>query len=263
MPEGKRMETALITGASSGIGLDLAKLFAKDRSNLVLVARNEKALRDLADALTRDHGIKVRIIAKDLAIPAASDEIYAELVQEGTSIDVLVNNAGFGTHGFFVETDLPQELEEMQVNMVALTHLTKLFLQDMVKRRNGKILNVASTAGFQPGPLMAVYYATKAYVISLSEALANELNGTGVTVTCLCPGPTRTDFQRRAYMQRSRIGTQRLMDSETVARIGYQGMRQGKTLIVPGWDNKLLAQGSRFGPRKWVTAIVRKLNSNK
>lgn len=257
------METAVITGASSGIGLDLAKLFAQDHSNLVLIARNEPALRELADHLTRAHEISVKVIPKDLAAPSAPEEIYAEMQKESIKVDVLVNNAGFGTHGFFAQTDLAKELEQMQVNMVALTHLTKLFLREMIKNGTGKILNVASTAGFQPGPLMSVYYATKAYVISFSEALANELSGSGVTVTCLCPGPTRTDFQRRAYMQESRIGTQRLMDSETVARIGYAGMREGKTLIIPGWDNKLLAYGSRFGPRNWVTAIVRKLNSNK
>ncbi|HEY4491771.1 MAG TPA: SDR family oxidoreductase [Acidobacteriota bacterium] len=257
------METALITGASSGIGLDLAGLFAKDHSNLVLISRNESALGRLADSLTKSYGITAKVLPKDLASPSAPEEIFTELQKESIGIDVLVNNAGFGTHGFFAQTDLAKELEEMQVNMVALTHLTKLFVREMLKKGTGKIMNVASTAGFQPGPLMAVYYATKAYVISFSEALANELSGTGVTVTCLCPGPTRTDFQKRAYMQQSRIGTQRLMDSETVARIGYVAMREGKTLVIPGWDNKLLAQSARFGPRKWVTGIVRKLNSNK
>src|SRR3990170_3197210 len=249
------METALITGASSGIGLDLAELFATDQHNLVLVARNEKILSRLADELGKAYRISVKVLIKDLALASAPNEVFAELQRESIHVDILVNNAGFGTHGFFAETDLATELQEMQLNMVTLTHLTKLFLREMLKKGKGKILNVASTAGFQPGPLMAVYYASKAFVISFSEALANELNGTGVTVTCLCPGPTRTDFQKRAYMQKSRVAGGRLMNSQTVARIGYEGLMKGKTMVIPRWDNKILAQSVRFGPRKLVTSI--------
>ena len=180
-------ETALITGASSGIGLDLARLFAKDGHDVVLVARSEGKLREIAAELERDFGMTAHVIVADLAKPDAPQTLVAQLPVD---VDVLVNNAGFGVLGPFVETDLAKELEMIQVNVVALTHLTKLLLPPMVARRRGRVLNVASTAAFQPGPLMAVYYATKAYVLSFSEAIADELRDSGVTVTALCPGPT-------------------------------------------------------------------------
>jgi len=259
-------QTALITGASNGIGYDLAKIFAKDGHNLVLVARNQKALESLAGELRAEHSIQVTVIPKDLGVASAPDEIYSECRRESIHIDMLVNNAGFGTYGFVSETDLPLLLEMLQVNGTALTHLTKLFLQGMLDRKSGRILNLASTAAFQPGPLMAVYYATKAYVLSFSEALANELNGTGVTVTVLCPGPTRTGFQRRAYMEDSGLGsgkTLRMQDSEKVARIGYESMMKGKTVVIPGFMNRVLAVAAQIGPRKMATSIARKLQEKK
>lgn len=178
-------------------------------------------------------------------------------------MDVLVNNAGFGTYGAFAETDLGTELEMLQLNIATLTHLTKLFLEKMLAEGNGKILNVASTAAFQPGPLMAVYYASKAYVLSFSEALANELRGTGVSVTALCPGPTRTGFQRRAGMGASRLFDWGVMDAPTVATIGYRGLMRERPLIIPGLKNKLLGFSVRLAPRRLVPAVVRVLQSKR
>jgi len=257
--QGNQAKTALITGASGGIGYEFAKLFAQDEYNLVLIARSQEKLAHVAEDLQNKFGILVKVILKDLAVPTAPEEIFTELQNEGITIHVLVNNAGFATYGFFADTDLNAELQMMQVNMVVLTHLTKLFLREMVKQQEGKILNVASTAAFQPGPLMAVYYATKSYVLSFSEAIANELEGTGVTVTALCPGPTATEFQKRADMEQSRLVSGKIMDVETVARIGYSGLMNNQTVVIPGFKNQLLAQSVRFLPRNFVTQIVRDL----
>jgi len=258
--DGKK--TALITGASGGIGYELAKLFAHDGYNLVLVARSEKKLNQISKEFTDKSDIKIKILTQDLSIPTTPEEIFTTLQQSGIKVDVLVNNAGFGTYGFFHETDLTAELEMLQVNMVSLTHLTKLFLKDMVKQGYGKILNVSSGAAFQPGPLMAVYYATKAYVLSFSEAISNELEGTGVTVTVLCPGATASGFQQRAAMEESKlVSGQKIMDAETVAKIGYDGLMSNKTVVIPGLKNKLLAEAVRFIPRKTVLKISRSTNS--
>jgi short-subunit dehydrogenase len=236
-------QTALITGASSGIGYELSKLFARDGFNLVLVARSSGALDRVAEKLRSAFKVSVRTLAKDLSNPRVPAELYADLTRDGITVDVLVNNAGYGVYGKFIETDLGEELGMLQVNMVSLTHLTKLFLPEMVARGQGGVLNVASTAAFQPGPLMAVYYATKAYVLSFTEALANEVKGTGVRVTVLCPGPTRSDFQARAQMEQSRlIHHRKLMDAGTAAEIGYAGFMKGRPLVIPGTVNKLLAQ---------------------
>ncbi|MDJ0615773.1 MAG: SDR family oxidoreductase [Calothrix sp. MO_192.B10] len=254
----KRTPTALITGASGGIGYELGRIFAKDKYNLVLVARNEAKLTQIANDFRTKFGITVTIIIKDLSLATAPEEIFNQLQQENIIVDVLVNNAGFGMYGLFQDTDLSTELQMLQVNVVCLTHLTKLLLKDMVKQGSGKILNVASTAAFQPGPLMAVYYATKAYVLSFSEAIANELEGTGVSVTALCPGPTKSGFQQRAAMEDSKmVKDRKIMDAKTVAQIGYRGLMSGKTVVIPGIKNQLLAQSIRFTPRKLVTKIVR------
>jgi uncharacterized protein len=253
-------KTALITGASSGIGYEFTRLFAKNGYDLVLAARSEKQLMQLAHDLKEKFGVSVKVIVKDLSQASAPEEIFTELQQEGVTIDVLVNNAGFATYGMFAEIDLAAELQEMQLNMVTLTHLTKLFLPDMLKRRRGKILNVASTAAFQPGPLMAVYYATKAYVLSFSEALANELRGTGVSVTTLCPGPTESGFQKRASIEESRlVSGKKIMDAARVARAGYRALMAGKTVVIPGLRNKILAEAVRFSPRKMVTQVSRNM----
>ncbi|MEB3179101.1 MAG: SDR family oxidoreductase [Nostocaceae cyanobacterium] len=257
-------KTALITGASGGIGYEFVKLFAQDGYNLVLVARSQNKLEGIAEDFQNKYGITVKVIAKDLSLPAAPQEIYHELQQAGIKIDVLVNNAGFANYGLFHEIDMDKELQLLQVNIVCLTHLSKLFIPDMVKRGSGKILNLASTAAFQPGPLMAVYYASKAYVLSLSEAIANELEGTGVTVTALCPGPTESGFQQRAAMEDSKlVSGKKIMDAETVAKIGYDALMDGKTVVIPGVKNKIMAESVRFTPRKLVTKIVRNMQESK
>src|SRR5882672_6597167 len=251
-------QTALITGASGGIGYELAKLFARDRYNLVLVARSGDKLIQLADDLQRQFGIVVKTVALDLAAVPSPQFLFDQLRREAIAIDILVNNAGYGSFGGFASMSLEDALGQINLNITALTALTRLFLPSMVERRSGKIMNVASTAGFQPGPLMAVYYATKAYVISFSEALANELYGKGVTVTCLCPGATETGFAGRAGNDQSRLFKKlRPMDAKTVARAGYRGLLKGKTLVIPGFRNWLVAESIRVSPRKVVTAISR------
>ncbi len=255
---------ALITGASSGIGYELAKVFARDGYDLVIVARREAELQKLARKLSDEFGGKVKILVKDLGELNAAEEIYQTVKQEELHPQVLVNNAGLGLLGPFTQTDLSVETKIIHVNIRALTELTKFFVRDMVQRGDGKILNVASTAGFQPGPFMAVYYASKAYVLHFSEALANELKGTGVTVTALCPGPTITEFQERAGMAETRLFQMpHVMSGAEVARIGYEGMKQGKTVVIPGLINKLIAFSVRFSPRRLVAQIVRDINGKR
>ena len=250
--------TALITGASSGIGYELALLFAADGFDCILVARSHGKLQELAARLEGEHRVKTLVLAKDLSKPSAVDEIYEEVSAASMEVDVLVNNAGFPVYGLFVETDLAAELEMLQVNVVALTALTKLFVKGMVERRAGRILNLGSTAAFLPGPLMAAYYASKAYVLSFSEALAGELQGTGVTVTCLCPGPTRTGFQKRGALEDSRLVQGQIADARSVALAGYRGMMAGKTVMIPGF-NKLVPWIVRISPRGVLTRVVRRM----
>ncbi len=253
-------KTALITGASSGIGLDFARLFAEGGYDVVLVARTESKLKALADELSSQHGVRALAVAADLADPSAPGRLMERLKAEGVQVEVLVNNAGYASYGAFAETDLDAELKMIQVNIATLTALTKAVLPGMLARKSGRILNVASTAAFQPGPLMAVYYATKAYVLSFSEALANETQGTGVSVTCLCPGPTKTGFQERAKMEESKlVKGKEIMDSLTVARAGYEALHRGQAVIIPGFMNKMMAQSVRFLPRSAVTNMVRKV----
>jgi short-subunit dehydrogenase len=252
--------TALITGGSGGIGYELAKFFAKDHHNLVLVARSTDKLARVADELQRQFGISARATPLDLTAGPAPQFLFDQLQREGIAIDFLVNNAGYGVFGEFAKIPLEQELGQIQLNVAALTHLTKLFLGPMLGRHSGGILNVASTAGFQPGPLMAVYYATEAYVISFSEALANELKDSGVTVTCLCPGVTDTGFHGRAGTGKTLLfKAMRPMDAKTVARDGYRGLMAEKPLVISGFRNWLLAESLRVSPRRLVTAVSRKL----
>lgn len=253
-------KTALITGASGGIGYELAKLFAKDHYNLVLVARSADKLTQVADELQRQFNVQAKALPLDLTSTPAPQFLYDQLQREGVAIDFLVNNAGYGIRGAVAEIPLEEALGQIQLNITALTVLTKLFLGPMCERGTGKILNVASTAGFQAGPLMAVYYATKAYVISFSEALASEVKDSGITVTCLCPGATDTNFQKRAETENSLLFRKlRPMDSKTVANDGYRGLMAGKTLVISGIRNWLVAESVRFAPRKMVTAISKKL----
>ena len=254
---------ALITGASTGIGYEFTKLFARDGYGLVLVARDGERLAQVKAELEQRFHVAVRTVSKDLARPQAPEELFAELQRERIGVDVLVNNAGFGTHGLFAEADPASQLQMMQVNMVALTHLTRLVLPSMIARRSGKILNVASTAAFQPGPLMAVYYATKAYVLSFSEALANELQGTGVSVTVLCPGPTRTEFQRRAGVEETKLMAGQRMEANAVAVAGYRGLMAGTIVVIPGMRNRLLAFAVKHLPRPLVIRAVRKIQEKR
>ncbi|MBI4548253.1 MAG: SDR family oxidoreductase [Ignavibacteriae bacterium] len=256
--------TALITGASSGIGSELAHVFAEHGYNLVLVARRESKLQQLASDLQSKHRTTSWIFPIDLFNPNSPDELHKKITVNGLTVDVLVNNAGIGTYGKFTETDLECELQLMQLNIVTLTHLTKLIARDMLSRGSGKILNVASTAAFQPGPLMAVYYASKAYVVSFSNALAAELNGTGVSVTVLCPGPTATEFQEKAKMNNVRLFSRILvMDARAVAEAGFHGLMKGKMIVIPGIINKTLVQIQRFVPRKFPILVAKFLQEGR
>jgi short-subunit dehydrogenase len=250
------MPTALVTGASTGIGRDLARLCASAGYDMVLVARNQAQLSELAAQLPG----KTRVLARDLT----DADTPAEIFREVGDVDVLVNNAGAGMAGLFHELDTGAQIRMLQLNVVALTHLTRLFLTGMVARRNGRILNVASTAAFQAGPLMAVYYATKAYVLSLSEALHDELRDRRVTVTCLCPGPTRTEFDKRADISNTGLFQgSNVMDSMTVARAGFDGMMAGKSVVIPGAFNTAGALLTRLVPRMTAARLARKLQETR
>ena len=247
---------ALVTGASNGLGADMARLLAELGIPLVITARSAGALEELADGVRRQRGVDVRVIPMDLGEPGAGDVLADELEALGLPVEILVNNAGIGQFGPYLELDPETERSMLRLNMESLTLLTRRILPGMVERERGRILNVASVASFFPGPLMATYYATKAYVLSYSEALVEELRGTGVTVTCLCPGPTRTGFQDRASFDISRIPPLGVMDSLPVARAGIEGMYRGRRLVVPGFTNKLSILLPRFLPRALLPKLV-------
>jgi short-subunit dehydrogenase len=238
-------ETALITGASSGIGLHLAKEFSQHGHPLVLVAPVESELRSVAEDLRSDGGPEPIVLAKDLEQAEAAQEIYDELQSRGVTIDILVNNAGHGHRGKFQEIPIEQDQSMVRLNIGAVLRLTKLFLPPMLARRRGRILNTASVAGFEPGPLLAVYHATKAFVLSLSESLATELEDTGVTLTALCPGPTDTDFFPKADMMETRA-FQHAMAPQDVAKAGYKACMAGERIIIPGGMNKVLVGARRI-----------------
>jgi uncharacterized protein len=248
---------ALITGASTGIGYELAKLFAADGYNQVLLARNEKRLREVAGELESEYKVSTRVLGIDLSRPESPANIFEAL--RDTPISVLVNNAGFGSMGSFAEDDLSNDVAMMQVNMRALVELTHLFVAPMLKRKSGYVMNVASTAAFQPGPYMAMYYATKAFVFSFSVALSEELGKTGVSVTALCPGPTPTEFQARAVIERA-PGLLPSTSAEAVARAGYRGMLRGKRIVIPGTVNKISSAIARRLPAVFVSKMVRRIN---
>jgi short-subunit dehydrogenase len=255
-------DIALITGASGGIGEELARLCAAAGAHVILVARSADKLNALADDLSRAHRISAIPLPVDLSQPDAADRVVDAIGSRGMSVDILVNNAGFGNSGLFANIDPQADHDLLELNVVSLTMLTKRLLPGMIERRHGRVLNVASTAAFQPGPLMATYYASKAFVLILSEALFEETKGTGVTVTCLCPGPTRTGFQSRAGLDRARLfHLGYVMSAADVARAGYDAMMSGKSLVVPGLVNKIGVQSQRLAPRVMVRKITRWLQS--
>jgi hypothetical protein len=249
MPESP--ETVLVTGASSGIGKALAEIFAADGSRLALVARSRDQLELLADEFRQNHGVDVQVIVQDLSQPEAAIEVMRQLDQAGWPVDVLINNAGVGAHGQFRNIPIDRQLAMVQLNVSTLLHLTHLVLPQMVERRRGAILNVASTAAFQPGPYAAVYFATKAFVLSFSDALWEEARHFNISVTCLCPGPTRTNFGKEYALTESTGFQLAGMEADAVARAGHRALRRGRRTAIPGLLNRLLAFGTRLATRRF------------
>jgi uncharacterized protein len=254
------VHTALITGASNGIWLELAKIHASKGDNLVLVARNKLKLDEIKATLEDQYKVNVYIIEKDLSIFNSAQAVYEETIKQNIQIDYLINNAGFGDFGMFNETDWNKEFQMIHLNITTLTQFTKLYLRDMIKRGNGKIMNIASTAAFQSGPTMAVYCATKAYVLSFSEAVNNEVSDQGVTITTLCPGPTESGFQAWARQEESAlVKGKKLPTSKEVAEYGHTSMMKGKTVAIHGFMNWIMANSVRFTPRALLVKITRKI----
>ena len=250
-------QTALVTGASMGIGVDLAECFARDGYDLVLTARSAPQLKEVADRLAAKHGVKADTIALDLGVQGAGAKLAEEIKARGLDVDVLVNNAGYGTAGAFDGSDEANQLGMIDLNVRALTELTHIYWHAMLAKKRGGVLNVASTAAFQPGPLMAVYYASKAFVLSFSEALWREAEGTGVHVSCLCPGPTASNFRERAGTGKTRLSTLGTpMSSAGVARQGYRAFQKNRRVMVTGWRNRLTASLAPFLPRKTLLNTV-------
>ena len=251
---------ALITGASSGIGAELARLCAGDGYAVILVARRADRLAELAENLVREFGVPARAIALDLAEATACEALHDQTRSD--KVEILINNAGFGLRGPYTETDWEAESRMVQVNMTALAHLTKLFVKDMLRKGSGRILNVGSTAAFVPGPFMAMYYASKAFVVSLSLSIANELQGSGVSVTVLCPGPTRTEFDQAAGVGDSNLFKGPVMSAAAVAREGYAAMMAGKPEVIAGARNRWMILLTRLAPRTMLARFTRRLNSS-
>ena len=253
-------KTALVTGASSGFGREFVKLFAQDGYNLILVARHEDDLREVAQQLENDFaGCETLVLAKDLTQPKAAQELYDAVKQEGVNVQTLVNDAGFGEHGLFAETDLEKELAMIQLNVVSLVTLTKLFMRDMLARGEGRILQLASTVSFMPVPKLSVYAASKAFVLSFSEAVAYELKDTGVTMTALCPGASDTEFFERADAEGANVTETPLSDPAEVAKDGYEAMMKGELKVISGAMNKTQVYLSNFVPDSLLSAGMSKL----
>ena len=254
-------QTALVTGASYGIGVDLAECFAKDGYDLVLSARSEAALKEQSERIAKQYGVKVVPIALDLSAHGAGHRLADEVRARGIAVDVLVNNAGYGTAGGFSGSDEADQLGMIDLNVRALVELTHAFWPQMLERKRGGVLNVASTA-FQPGPLMAVYYASKAFVLSFSEALWREAQDTGVKVSCLCPGPPASKFRERAGTGKTRLSSMGTpMSSQSVAEEGYRGFQQNQRVVITGARNRVLARTVPFLPRRTVLDLAYRLMS--
>lgn len=252
--------SALITGASSGIGLELARTMAQQGHAVILLARTAAALEQLAQELRQQYQVEVHVVLADLRQPAALNQIAEELARRQLRVDILVNNAGFGLLGPIAELDAQQQLDMIQVNVAALAGLTRLFLPGMLERKAGGVLNVASTASFQSGPNMAVYYASKAFVLSYTEALREEVAGTGLRVSCLCPGPTHTGFVAAAKMEGINLFKFGVHSAQQVAQFGYAAYQANRAIAVPGLKNKLLAFGSKISPRFLSRKIAMVMN---
>jgi hypothetical protein len=250
------MATALITGASSGLGEEFARQLARENYDLVLTARREDRLKAVAAEALKLGSSKVEVIASDLGQPDAATKLYQQVSARGIEIECLVNNAGFGTHGMFHKLPLERELEEINLNISALVSLTRLFLEGMVARRRGIIINVASTAAFQPVPYMATYGATKSFVLDFSAAVAYEVRSSGVTVMALCPGPTRTEFQDVAGVNEAGVPSFAYMDAKTVVAQALASAKRGKSVRINGIINSVMAQSTRFAPRSLVARIA-------
>jgi short-subunit dehydrogenase len=256
-------KTALVTGASSGIGLELARECASNGHDLVVIARSQDRLHDFAETIMNDFDVKINVIVMDLSIDGSRKKLFEQIESQGIEIDYLINDAGFGDYGPFVDSDLNRQIEMINLNVIALTELTRLFLPSMVERGQGAILNVASTAAFQAGPMMSVYFATKAFVLHFSEAVANEVHERGVRVVALCPGTTESEFADTAQAERSLMFNMRkLPTSKQVARYGYVSMVKGKRVAVHGLLNKILTFSVRLVPRRVVTAIARHMTAD-
>ena len=251
----------LITGGSDGIGLELAKLFAKYKSNLIIIARNKSKLEYIKSTLEKKYKIKVEIIQEDLSKDKACERIINIVEEKNFIVDNLINNAGIGSFGFFSEAEDGFEEKLININIVALTVLTKYFIRDMIKRGDGGILNVASTAAFIGGPKMSMYYSSKAYVLSLTEALHDEVKSLGIRVSCLCPGPVKTSFQEKAGIKKAEKTKRYSMEASKVAEEAYLGFVKGKAIIIPGYKNKLLVLGNKLIPRALSRKIILKSNS--
>jgi short-subunit dehydrogenase len=250
--------TAVVTGASAGIGLAIARVLARRQYDLVLVARREPELRHVARLLEEAHGNRARVLPLDLADPGSAAALHRAVRDLGITVDLLVNNAGFGLRGRFDTSDMEVDARMIQVNVAALVALTRAFLPGMIERRSGCVLNVASIASFVPGPYMSVYYATKAFVLSFSEAIAEELRDSGVHVSALCPGPTPTEFQAVAGIRASRVTRLGVLSPEAVAEAGVAGALAGRRVVIPGARNALVPWAARLLPRRVMTRLVRR-----
>lgn len=253
-------KTALITGASKGIGLELATIFAEKGCNLILIARSERELACIKTKLEEKYSIRVTVILKDLSLPDAAKHVFDNIKNNGLSVDYLVNNAGLGVYGEFTDSDWRRNETMLNVNITALTRLCYLFLNEWKTRKSGRIMNIASTASFQPGPMMAVYFATKAYVLHFSEAIGKEVARTGITVTAFCPGPTQTYFMEDSDMKQSgMVKGKKLPMPREVALSAYRVMMDGTPVAIYGIKNKLIAFGVRFLPRRWIVSLSEKM----
>lgn len=250
----------LITGGTEGIGYELAKIYAAEKNNLFLVARNEIKLLKVKDDLQRRYRVKIKILSVDLSEYAERERLIKYIENKNIDIDSLINNAGVGSYGNFDKNEVENEMRLIDLNVSAVSHLTHYFLRKMKKRNSGGILNIASTAAFSAGPKMANYYASKSYVLSLTEGIHEEAKNEGVSVCCLCPGPVKTNFQLKAGITKSEKAKAYLMSAEEVARIGYKEFKMNKAIIIPGFKNRLLVIGARLLPRSIIRKIVMKTN---